>query len=694
MGFLNGFFLFALGTMALPVLIHILNRRRLRKVRFSTLEFIDEINKRRMSKINIRRWLVLLLRTLAVAFLVLAFARPTIRSNAAFLTPGGAPKHVVLCLDISYSMGAEEEKGTVFGRAQSMAKQVVDECGDRDVLNVVAFSTHAAALFETGTRNKQVVRKAIDDLAVSAGGTSVAAAVAAALQLTHAPDVATAEIYVISDFREGADSVIAPELPDNVRLVLLPVTDESIDNVSIDRIFTPRKLIRPGEAVRIGVSVTNYSRERATEFPLELSLDGKRKAEKLVNLAPASSATVTFAVSMTDRGTYRGRVSKNHDRLPIDDDRFLVFEVSQQIPVTLIRGKVRAAEGPTPSPAGYFYIEKALNPRESSEGEFGVEVIDESEIAIAKLPDKGVVIWTDPVGSDARRLDLVKRYVRGGGALLVFLGSDPRGAWRDRECLRYLGMDRASASERAEGERLVSFAGDHPIFSLFKEEELELFSQGRVAKYISATGVRADSVLASFDGDGPAMWESRRGDGRIITVATSPDLTNGNLPLSPMFLPFIHACVSYLASAGRSDPRRENLIGADLVFDLPPKWSVQTGDLRIRSENGEEFKPLFAGESDGEVEAVLPSPTDVGFYTLLADTARIMDACLNIDARESNLNARRLDRKFIGKASLIEPKSDLARGIRRERQGREIYGLLLVLAAAALATEAVLGRKA
>ena len=298
MGFLNGLFLFGLGAVALPILIHILNRRRLRKVRFSTLEFIEELNKRRMSKINLRRWLVLLLRALAVAFLVLAFARPTIRSNAPLFVPGAAPKHVIVCVDVSYSMGAEREEGTVFTLAREMAKQVIDECGEADVLNVVAFSKRAQALFETGTRNKQAAKNAIDGLRLSADGTSIGAALETAAALARAPEATAAEIYVVSDFRETGDSLLAGELPVNTNLVFLPVTRESIDNVSIDRVFTPRKLIRPGEAVRIGVAVTNHSRERSVEFPLELSIGGKRKAEKLVSLSPASSATETFVVSM------------------------------------------------------------------------------------------------------------------------------------------------------------------------------------------------------------------------------------------------------------------------------------------------------------------------------------------------------------------------------------------------------------
>jgi hypothetical protein len=323
-----------------------------------------------------------------------------------------------------------------------------------------------------------------------------------------------------------------------------------------------------------------------------------------------------------------------------------------------------------------------------------VDLVDESALALASLPDKGVVVWTDPENADPRRLDLVTRYVEGGGAVLVFLGTDPRGAWRGQAFLDFLGVDRAAAKQESDGAGLGSYEGGHPIFGLFNEEELALLSRARITRFVSVTGVPADSVLAYFEGDGPAVWECRRGRGRVLVVAASPDLAAGNLPLSPMFLPFVHACASYLASAGRNDPRRENLVGSDLVFDLAPRWSVETGALRVRTESGGEVTPAIVEPREGEAKALVTDPSEVGFYTLVADTARVMETCVNLDTGESNLNARELDQKTLGGAGLVDPARDLSSEIRRERQGREIYAFFLLLAAAALAGEAILGRKA
>ncbi len=696
LGFLNSLFLAGLAAMVLPVVIHILNRRRLRKIRFSSLEFIYELNKRRMSKINLRRWIILLLRTLAVGFVVLAFARPTFQSGTALFVPGEAPKHVVICMDASYSMGAEEEEGTVFSKAQELARQVVDECRRADLVNIVVFSSRNDVLFETGTRNKRIVMSALDGLSVTAEGTAISRAIETGGRLIADSDLTPGEIYVISDFREDGDTLSVPELPENTRLVLLPVYRESIDNVSIDRVFTPRKLIRPGETIRIGVSVSNHSLENAVEFPLELAIGGKRVAEKIVGLAPASSVTETFVISLPDRGFYRCRVTKNRDRLAIDDERFFVLEVSNKIPVTLIHGGSAAAPSPAaePSVPAYFYLDKALNPRGTGEGEFSINVIEQDNITVADLPNKGVVIWTDPAPLDQRRFDLMKRFIQRGGAMMVWLGADRRGFWRDQAFAAYLGFQRGVLKENTEGEHLSSFAKSHPVFSIFSEEELELFSRSRVNRYLSVTGVRPDSVLAYFVSGAPAVWESARGAGRLLVVSSTPDLSSGNLPLSPMFLPVVHTAVSYLASSEQTASTQENLVGRDLYFDLPAKWTAQTGDLRVLTSTGGETKPLLYEAGQGEVKALLTAPQAVGFYTLLADTTRIAETCVNVDTRESNLNARDLESADLPGAHVVETSGDVAQNLRRETQGREIYAVFLLLALCALVAEALLGRKA
>lgn len=693
LGFLNSIFLSALVLGAVPVIIHLLNRTRIRRIKFSSLEFLDELSKRRMRKINLRRILILILRTLAVLLIVMAFARPTMQT--ALMLPGGAPKNVVICIDASYSMGVEQELGTAFTSAREIARQIVDESGKDDVINVVAFSERADAQLEQGTRNKNLARGTIESAPLTAEGTSLRRAVDTALELIAASEVEGGEVHVISDFRHSLDStVVDPDaLPDNVRVFLLPVSQEPVDNVSIDKVMVPRKLLRPGEVIRVSVAVTNHSAERPANFPMELAVEGSRKAEKLINLAPSASATVTFPISFTDWGVYHCTVSKNRDRLPVDDERFFLLEVSRSVPVTLVRGLRQLGEGESAQAASYFYLEKALNPRTTAEGEFTVTTIDEKDVTAAALPNRGVVVWANPRRLEPKRMTLIERYVRRGGALVVFLGNGDRRLLQDARFTRFVGMRAATTRMNQQREGYTSFAQDHPVFNIFNEEELELLSRTRVRSYVAAQGVSPDSTLAYIGGGDPALWECSRGNGRVLVFAAAPDLESGDIPLSPMFLPLVHTSVSYLASAGGAAHRhRENPPGEPLYFDVPPS-TVGSSQLVIRDPAGSLIRPVIVETPQGEGHVICERPTTVGFFELLQDTTVVAEAAVNVDTRESNVAVSTLTDD--GDAvTLVGTSDDFVTNLKEERQGREVFAFFIFLATAALVAESILGRKA
>jgi hypothetical protein len=688
----------ALVAASVPIIIHLLNRRRVRKIKFSSLEFLSDLARRRMRKINLRRILILALRTLAVILVVLAFARPTMR-QASFLLPGKAPKNIVVCLDASYSMGVNAEKGTVFSAAKEVASAIVDQAGKHDAINLVMFSDRAEAQLEQGTRNKSLIKSTIAKAVLTSETTSIQRAVDAAYDLIDRSDLSGGEIYVVSDFRFSADSTVARQRDGrrDVRLFFVPVREDDVENVSIDRVLVPRKLLRPGEVIRVGVSVTNHSAINTADFPLELTVGDSRKAEKLITLSPGATTTVTFPISFPEWGTYHCRISKNYDRLPIDDDRYFLLEVSRSVPVTVIRGRRRLAEGPgsgdISGAAGFFYLEKALNPRASGEGEFAVKTIDEKDINAAALPGRGVAVWVNPRSLPANRLSLLERYVTRGGGLMIFLGNGDRRLLQDKQLREFLGM--RAAAERTNQTRVgyTSFQKNHPVFSIFSEEELELLTRTRVRDYVAARGVSPDSVLAYVAGGDPALWECARGKGRILVFAAAPDLESGDIPLSPMFLPLIHTSVSYLASAGGAQRRQENPVGSQLVFDVPQS-AIGSSQLVVRDPDDSPQRPVIFETPMGDQRVICDRPDKVGFYRVMMDTTVVAEEVVNLDTRESNTAADGLPENEPDAASLVQTGGDFLKNLQASRQGREIFGLFIFLAAAALVAESILGRKA
>jgi hypothetical protein len=691
-GFLNSVFLFALGAALLPIIIHLLNRRRIRKIPFSSLKFIEEVSHKRMRKLNMRRALILLLRTAAVLLLVIAFARPAVRGAGAFFLPGKAPVTAVICVDNSYSMGVEREQGTVFSQAKEIAKNVVDQCGSKDLLNLIVFSSGSEAIFEKGTHDKELVRKAIANLELSQKATSISGAIMRACRLIRNSEFKNGEIYVVSDFRAKRDTALVPENIDGIKVVLLPAYQEKVDNVSIDRIYTPRKLIHPGEVIKIGVVVRNHSLENEANFPLEIVVDGKRKAEKQVNLSPASSATMSFPFSIGKHGIYHCEARKNRDRLPLDDERLFILEVSKSVPVLIVKGSARMGE--KEGLGGDFYLARALSPQRSSGAEFEVNTVDENALTVFDLPSRGVVLWNEPSGRDESRRETLERYVENGGGMAVFLGPNSSRLLKNQEFMRFIGAKGAVFNEKAGTEKLTSFRSDHPAFSLFREEELELLSRATVSGSISAWGVAPDSVLAYEASGAPFMWECKRGKGRMLIFAAIPELKHGNLPLSPMFLPVVHTSLSYLADAVLSDLHRESYVGSPIYFDLPGKYQVSDEPLTVSVDGSYHGEALTLEVPGGELKAAYENPDRRGFYALLADTTALCEVAVNLDPLESDLTPMSLKKEIGGKADVVAPGSHFVADLQVAKQGREIYALFLILAVVALAMESLLSRKA
>ena len=696
MGFLNAAFLIGLVAAAVPIIIHLLNRRRVKRVKFSSLEFLDEVNKQRMKRINLRRILILVLRTLAVLTLVVAFARPTLRSG--FLFSGSVPKNVVVCLDASYSMGVNLETGTAFDSAKKLSKDIVEEAGGSDEVNLVVFAKTAEPALERGTRNKGVVKSAIDRAQLTGETTSLRATIDRALALVEGSDVDGGEIYVVSDFRFSEDSTLVDEAktPENVRIYFIPVYEEDADNVSIDRVGVPRKLLRPGEVVKVAVTATNHSRTTPASVPLEILVDGDRKAEQVLELAPSSEQTVSFPLSLEKPGRYHGRVAKNRDRLAADDDRFFLLDVSNSIPVTLVSGRRRVAPGGAPGsntvPAS-FYIEKALNPRGTPEGEFTLRTIDERDVTASALPSSGVVVWVEPQAMEPRRMALIERHVRRGGGLLVFLGRADRALLDDAAFRALTGMRGAAEKSGETRAAFTSFEKEHPVFNLFTKDELELLSRARVRAYTAARGVAPDSVIAYVGGGDPAGWECVRGRGRVLVLAAAPDLEAGDIPLSPMFLPLVHTSVTYLASSGEAPGAAENLVGAPIAFNLS-QTVLDESQLAVRDPSGATQKPVIGENAAGEMQVGLTHPAEVGFYRLYRDTTRVAEVAVNVDARESNLSATSLPKKRPDAVTVVEAGQSFRTDLREAKEGREIFAVFVLVAIAALVAESILGRKA
>src|SRR5580765_3925255 len=137
MSFLTPLFLLGLAGLAVPVIIHLIQRERKNVVQFPSLMFLQRIPYQSVQRRRIRNWPLLLLRLAALALIVAAFARPFFRRQPLAASAGGGAREVVILIDNSYSMGY----GDRWARATAMAHDAIGQIGPSDRASVVFFAS-------------------------------------------------------------------------------------------------------------------------------------------------------------------------------------------------------------------------------------------------------------------------------------------------------------------------------------------------------------------------------------------------------------------------------------------------------------------------------------------------------------------------------------------------------------------------
>ena len=548
MTFLTPFLLLALGTLAVPVIIHLIQRERKNLVHFPSLMFLRRIPYPSVRRRKIRNWTLLAIRMLALLLVVLAFARPFLDRPQFAASAASGPREVVILLDRSYSMGY----GTRWREAQIAARGVVGGLRPGDRGTLVTFGTSAEVVIRSASDWSRMT-SAIDEASVGAGATRFGPALRVALATLATSQLPRREIVLISDFQRAAwERADAIRLPAGYDLTPVRIGDERTANVAVTGLNLHRATFSGQDRVTVGAAIVNRG-PAAVDVEVTLELGSRVTQERRVRVEAASAASAAFAPFTLEAET-RGVVRVTRDALPQDDAFYFVVAPGRPVPVLVLH---RAAAAPDAT----FFLRQAL--AIGNRPSFVVELKPIEQAGPADLRSgPAVVILNDVPIPPGSFTDALRQFTESGGGVLAVLGE--RSAWSDRAAAWLPGLPRA-AVDRASGRGAVLDVVDdtHPVFGLFRGPLAGGFSSARFYSYRSLelpTGespVSGDSgdaaagegpvVLARFDDRAAALVERRIGQGVAMVWASTLDTFWNDLALKPVFLPFVHRMVSYLS---------------------------------------------------------------------------------------------------------------------------------------------------
>jgi von Willebrand factor type A domain/Aerotolerance regulator N-terminal len=569
LGFANLPLLYALAAAGVPVLIHLLNRRRFKEVSWAAMQFLLAAVRRNRRRIRIEQWLLLAIRTLLVILVVAAMAKPFLETFGAVIA--GQRTHRVLVLDNSLSMGYTSGESSRFEQSKALAVQLVKDSRRGDAVSVILMGDPPQVVVGDPQHNLAEVRKEIEELTLSHGGTDLAATFEKVDSVLEASSIAQKEVVFLTDL-QAASWRSSAEDSGKLKSLLARVEDRRVRWVVIDlgktggenRAVTDLRLAAPfvsvGAPALIRTVLHNFGSTPSEGVRVRLTVDGRLGPEESFDLQPGEDVPAVFPFQFSSAGDHLVEVSIDDDPLALDNRRYMVVPVREALNVLLVDGHFKAE----PYQAETDYLAQALSPTEESPGQprpIRVVVIAESQLSNRELADFDVVVLCNVPQFTQPEVTALDDFLTQGGGV-VFFGGDQvvpdnynRLLYADGKGFlpASIGASVGDASKRQGGFFFNPLGYRHPIISEYLGQTdpvtagITRAQTWQYHKLVVPKESKADVVMSFENGD-PALVELQRQRGTVILVATSADAGWTDWPLHKSYPPIMQQIVMRAAT--------------------------------------------------------------------------------------------------------------------------------------------------
>ncbi|MGH7142517.1 MAG: VWA domain-containing protein [Planctomycetota bacterium] len=672
MGFevLNALMGFGLLAAGAPVIIHLLNRQRFKRVRFAAMHFLWAAKKKSNRILTFKELLLLLLRVLILLLLALALMRMVLGGTASLLS-GRAKVYRVIILDNSYSMDLADGDKTLFERGKALALREVDSLKPGDECSLILMSDVAQAVMPTNSIQLQDVKRQIEDARLRPNGTNAVRALVLAHQLIKQNNSSCpqTEILLITDGTERAwkepDGQLHPIGADekallrtmadpsqggkhplivvfNLRPKTLPPT-EPVYNLSVEGLSVDEALPAVGSTVNVRVRIRNRFDQASGRVGVTLFSDGKKyEKQEVESIKPVDDRVVQFRYLVPPGASHTLRAliqdedsSRAGSSLAFDDQRFYSFDTIEKVNVLMVDGDYSTYIDK--SDLGLFSVE--LDPPYSVDAQhkiFNVTHISDLQFADMRVDGFDAIVLADVGLIPPKKRVVLERYVADGGAVLIFPGEKTEFKLYNEELGKRRTAENASQDdidilpaellggdgEKRHHDRYFEFndkLGDHPMLMPIRNSSgidlTQIHIYRRLLVKVPENNPNIDVVLRYSDHQ-PAIIERRVGRGRVMLVTTTanPDW-NDMIPTSNGAI-LCYTMMGYLIQ-GTGAPR--NLLPGDsIAIDLkqteiaPTRQSPPVAKLLSDGfDTGEQFEVPLNLRLGGE-----PAPPAPGTATI------------------------------------------------------------------------------
>ncbi|NLF42643.1 MAG: hypothetical protein GX587_08105 [Bacteroidales bacterium] len=403
MRFIDPLFLWASLAAIIPVIVHLFNFRRFKKLYFSNVRFLEQLQLQTQKQSRLRHLLVLMMRILGILFLVMAFARPYIPGKDDFFSADS--RIISIYVDNSYSMGSLGREGDMFKEAKKRAVEIVNAYRVTDKFNLVTND------FE-GLHQRLVSRESflemLEDVELSPSRKSMSEIIDRQKYIISENHLQSAHLYLLSDYQKNICDFESIENDSLLKMFFVPFESSQADNLFIDSAWFESPVLQIGRPVVLNVRVGASGNGSYKGESVRLFVNGVQKSIAGFELEGGQMVEVQMGYTIHETGNHNACLELTDYPVNFDDKLFFNYHLSTSIPLLTVNGTG---------------ISGALNTLFGNDSSFVFGAMDEGQLDYTSF-SKNNAIFLNQLGQIGSGMvsELVK-YVEDGGTL-VFLPSD------------------------------------------------------------------------------------------------------------------------------------------------------------------------------------------------------------------------------------------------------------------------------
>jgi hypothetical protein len=665
-------FWLGLGGVAVPVAVHILNRRRFRVVEWAAMRFLLEALRKNRRRLLLEELLLLLLRCLIVLLAGLALARFVGCGALERLGVDGQGRDIVFVLDDSYSMGQARGEESLFRRATDDLVERIEATTPRDRVAILRTSTPQAdrALLAMGQiTDRESLTARLGALEPSDLRTALGPALDEARKLFPDGD-RPRRLYLLSDFRKVdlAEDRATNRLMKTfsalrgagVDVVAMDYGRSAGRNLTLQSIELADPFALAGRRLGVKLAIRNNGTQPVRDVPVTLTArfhDGRAFQDValpevlLDSVAPGQvwRKELDFTPDLVGSTVLTAELPA--DELPGDNVASLSLRVRRGVRVLIVDGRPNPGD---PTQAGAFFLKTALDPTGKGDHGFVVDVVPQQGLSRTAFTDYDVVFLVsvasfplrpaveegveDPEQyADVARLE---EYVRDGGGLAIFTGPTVDVGFYNRRLydggmgLSPLPIRPVSGDAKRRDEFVRLDAGSIRSTGPMAFFSGSLAPAARLIRFFAITpaedaerqaGPKASlpEVEARFDDrrpGSPAAVSRSFGKGRVVMIYSTASMAWNDWAMDAvgevqgLYVLFMADLAERLAR--RQPGRYTALAGEAIDYPVPAAWRDASVTLRPAGKGVEPIPLTLARESDSRPAARYPRPDRAGLWRL------------------------------------------------------------------------------